>query len=110
MHCDRLWRNAHLATLAPDREGLGIIERGLIACRDGLILYAGAERDAPAGIDAEHHIDCEGRLVTPGLIDCHTHLVHAGTRAEEFERRLNGVSYAEIAREGGGILSTVKAT
>jgi imidazolonepropionase len=110
MQCDRIWRNAHLATLAPDREGLGTIEQGLIACRDGLIVYAGSERDAPAGLDAASAIDCEGRLVTPGFIDCHTHLVHAGNRAEEFERRLNGVSYAQIAREGGGILSTVNAT
>jgi imidazolonepropionase len=110
MHCDRIWRNAHLATLAPERAGLGMVEHGLIACRDGLIVFAGPERDAPAGIDALQVIDCEGRLVTPGFIDCHTHLVHAGNRAGEFERRLNGVSYAQIAAEGGGILATVNAT
>jgi imidazolonepropionase len=110
MHCDRIWRNAHLATLAPDREGLGLIARGLIASRDGLIVYAGPETEAPAGLIAGQDTDCEGRLVTPGLIDCHTHLVHAGTRSGEFEQRLNGVSYEAIARSGGGILSTVKAT
>ncbi len=110
MHCDRIWRNAHLATLAPDREGLGLIERGLIASREGLILYAGPEADAPTGLTAAQDTDCEGRLLTPGLIDCHTHLVYAGSRADEFEQRLNGVSYEAIARRGGGILSTVNAT
>jgi imidazolonepropionase len=110
MHCDRIWRNAHLATLAPDRDGLGEIEHGLIASRAGLIVYAGPEGAAPAGLTAMQVTDCEGRLVTPGLIDCHTHLVYAGTRAHEFEQRLNGVSYETIARQGGGILSTVHAT
>ncbi len=110
MHCDRIWRNAHLATLAPDRDGLGVIEHGLIASRAGLIVYAGPEDAAPAGLTAMQVSDCEGRLVTPGLIDCHTHLVYAGTRSHEFEQRLNGVSYETIARQGGGILSTVNAT
>ncbi|MBC8025234.1 MAG: imidazolonepropionase, partial [Steroidobacteraceae bacterium] len=63
-----------------------------------------------AGLSADQIIDCEGRLVTPGLVDCHTHLVHAGNRAAEFEQRLSGVSYEEIARRGGGIISTVNAT
>jgi imidazolonepropionase len=110
MHCDRIWRNAHLATLAPDREGLGLIERGLVASREGLIVYAGSEAAAPPGLTASTDTDCEGRLVTPGFIDCHTHLVHAGTRSDEFEQRLKGVSYEAIARGGGGILSTVNAT
>ncbi len=109
MHCDRIWRNAHLATLAPDRPGLGIVERGLIASHDGRIAYAGPEREAPA-FEAAHDVDCQGRLITPGFIDCHTHLVYAGSRAHEFEQRLNGVSYEDIARRGGGILSTVTAT
>ena len=108
MHCDRIWRNAHLATLAGS-EGLGLVTDGLVACRDGLIVYAGPARDAST-LSAAEDVDCQGRLVTPGLIDCHTHLVYAGNRAQEFEQRLNGVSYAEIARQGGGILSTVKAT
>jgi imidazolonepropionase len=110
MQCDRLWRNARLATLAPDRPGLGVVEDGMIACRDGLITFAGPRHAAPAALDALETIDCHGRWITPGLIDCHTHLVHAGDRAHEFEQRLNGVSYEEIARQGGGIASTVKAT
>jgi imidazolonepropionase len=109
MRCDAIWRNARLATLAGGAPGLGEIDRGLIACQDGRILYAGAEADAP-GLEAEWTHDCEGRWITPGLIDCHTHLVFAGDRAGEFERRLAGETYEAIAREGGGILSTVKAT
>ena len=110
MRCDRIWRNARLATLAPNREGLGIVDDGLVACRDGLIAYAGPPSAAPATLDALEVIDCQRRWVTPGLIDCHTHLVYAGDRAHEFEQRLNGVSYEAIARNGGGILSTVNAT
>jgi imidazolonepropionase len=110
MHCDRIWRNARLATLAPGLPGLGIIERGLIASRGGHIVYAGSEAHAPAGLVSTADTDCEGRFITPGLIDCHTHLVHAGTRAGEFEQRLNGVTYEAIAKQGGGILSTVNAT
>lgn len=107
MRCDRLWRNARLATMSwPD---MGLIDAGVIASRDGLIIHAGAERDAPA-FDAAETIDCEGRWITPGLIDCHTHLVHAGNRAREFEMRLEGATYEEIARAGGGIVSTMKAT
>lgn len=109
MRCDRLWRRARLATLAPERPGLGAVEDGLIACAAGRILYAGPAADAP-GFDAGETIDCDGRWVTPGLIDCHTHLVYAGDRAHEFERRLAGATYEEIAREGGGIASTVAAT
>jgi imidazolonepropionase len=107
MHCDRIWRNAHLATLVGS--GLGPVIDGLIACRHGLITYAGPARDAPA-LTAAEDFDCQGRLVTPGLIDCHTHLVYAGNRAHEFEQRLTGASYADIAQQGGGILSTVNAT
>lgn len=95
--------------MAPAREGLGIVEDGLVACRDGLIVHAGPVDGAPA-LDGLQVIDCERRWITPGLIDCHTHLVHAGNRATEFEQRLNGVSYESIARAGGGILSTVRAT
>src|SRR5687768_9145827 len=110
MRCDRIWRNARLATMVADRGGLGMVEDGLVACRDGLISYAGPERDAPRELEAPEAIDCMGRLITPGLIDCHTHLVYAGNRAQEFEQRLNGVSYETIARQGGGIMSTVKET
>ena len=109
MRCDGIWRNATLATIAPGLPGLGIVDRGLVACRDGLIVYAGPEAGAPP-LEAASDFDCAGRLITPGLVDCHTHLVYAGSRAQEFEQRLNGISYEEIAREGGGILSTVNAT
>jgi imidazolonepropionase len=110
MRCDRIWRNARLATMAPGREGLGVIDEGMVACRDGLITYAGPAARAPAALDALEVIDCHGRWITPGLIDCHTHLVYAGDRAQEFEQRLNGATYEAIARAGGGIRSTVNAT
>ncbi|MER9923586.1 imidazolonepropionase [Mesorhizobium sp. M0048] len=111
----RLWRNARLATMVENSAGLGIVEHGAIAVRNGRIVYAGPEADMPAalrpralGKDAEA-TDCEGRWITPGLIDCHTHLVHAGNRANEFEMRLAGATYEEVAKAGGGIVSSVKA-
>lgn len=106
----RVWRNARLATMADGVAGLGIVEKGAIAARDGLIVYAGAEADMPAsaGQGAET-VDCNGRWITPGLIDCHTHLVYAGNRANEFEMRLAGATYEEVARAGGGIVSSVKS-
>ena len=107
---DRIWHNAQLATMQSDRPDLGEIERGVIAARDGRIVYAGAQSDFPADADATERIDCEGRWITPGLVDCHTHLVYGGNRAHEFELRLKGASYEEIARAGGGIVSTVAAT
>jgi imidazolonepropionase len=109
MHCDRLWRNARLATLAPDAPGLGEIDDGVIAARDGRIVYAGPRAAAPH-FDPAEVVGCEGRWITPGLIDCHTHLVWGGDRAREFELRLAGASYQEIARAGGGIVSTMVAT
>ena len=105
--CDRLWHHARLATMAGP--GLGIVDDGIVACSDGRIVYAGPATDAPA-FGAKERIDCKGRWITPGLIDCHTHLVYAGNRAREFELRLEGARYEEIARAGGGILSTVTAT
>jgi len=110
MRWDRIWLGGQVATLAPDRPGLGLIENAAIAVRDGRIAFVGAVADLPAGWDAAEEISLGGRLVTPGLIDCHTHLVYAGSRAHEFELRLAGASYEEIARAGGGIVSTVKAT
>jgi imidazolonepropionase len=110
MRCDRLWRNARLATLAAGSGALGLIEDGVIACRNGRIAFVGAAGDAPQDLDTAELIDCQGRLITPGFIDCHTHLVYGGDRANEFERRLNGESYESIAQSGGGILSTVHAT
>ncbi|MEZ5785693.1 MAG: imidazolonepropionase [Xanthobacteraceae bacterium] len=107
---DRIWLGARVATLAPDKPGLGLIENAAIATRNGRIAFAGAVADLPAGWDAAEKLSLDGRLVTPGLIDCHTHLVHAGNRAHEFELRLAGASYEEIAGAGGGIVSTVKAT
>ncbi|AMS43076.1 imidazolonepropionase [Aminobacter aminovorans] len=106
----RIWRNARLATLAEAATGLGIVENGAIAARDGRIVFAGPEADMPQALrDGADLIDCEGRWITPGLIDCHTHLVHAGNRANEFEMRLAGATYEEVARAGGGIVSSVKA-
>jgi len=107
---DTIWLDARLATLAPGRPGIGVIEHGAIAGKDGRIAFAGAMADLPSGWDAKQRIALDGRWVTPGLIDCHTHLVYAGDRAHEFELRLAGASYEEIARAGGGIVSTVKAT
>lgn len=102
--------NAALATLA-GQDGLGIVHDGAIAHQDGRILYAGPKADLPQTLTQGARIhDLEGRWVTPGLIDCHTHIVHGGNRAREFEMRLAGASYEEIARAGGGIVSSVKAT
>lgn len=102
---DRLWTNARIATLAGP--GLGMVERGAIAAKDGRIAWIGPTNEAPGAAET---IDCEGRWITPGLVDCHTHLVHGGDRAHEFELRLQGASYEEIARAGGGIVSTMRAT
>jgi imidazolonepropionase len=110
MLCDRIWRNARLATLAPGLPGLGTVDDGIVACRDGHIVFAGAAKDALPTLDAPDSIDCEGRWITPGLVDCHTHLVYGGDRAHEFEIRLAGATYEEVARAGGGIVSTMKAT
>lgn len=105
---DRIWSNARLATLDPARSGLGIVDDAAIAVRSGRILFAGPVADLPAAArSGAEVIDCGGRWITPGLIDCHTHLVHAGNRAREFELRLAGASYEEIARAGGGIVSSV---
>jgi len=104
-----LWRNARLVTFA-DARGWGLIERGALLVDGATIAWAGADAELPAAVRADAEIDLEGALVTPGLIDCHTHLVYAGDRAGEFEQRLEGASYEEIARAGGGIRSTVAAT
>jgi imidazolonepropionase len=105
---DTIWLDTRLATMIGP--GLGVVERSAVAAKDGRIAFAGAMADLPAGWDARERVALEGRWVTPGLIDCHTHLVYAGDRAHEFELRLAGASYEEIARAGGGIVSTVKAT
>ena len=102
--CDRLWRNARLATLVG--EGVGLVDNGMVAATGGRIVYAGPT----TAFDAAETVDCAGRLITPGLIDCHTHLVHAGSRTNEFEARLAGATYEDISAAGGGIASTVRAT
>jgi imidazolonepropionase len=107
-NADGLVVNARLATLAGD--GYGLIERGALAWRDGLIAYTGAMDALPVEYARLEAIDAEGRLLTPGLIDCHTHLVFAGNRVGEFEQRLEGASYEAIARAGGGIVSSIRAT
>ncbi len=108
---DLIIRGGHLATMRPEiDEPYGAIEDGLIIIKNGAIAWIGPERDAPTLAGEGVEIDLEGGWATPGLIDCHTHLVFAGQRADEFERRLEGASYEEIARAGGGILSSVRAT
>jgi imidazolonepropionase len=102
--------NATIATMRPGREAYGLVEKGAIAIADGIIRWVGAQDEIPAEHRALPAFDAEGRLITPALIDCHTHLVYGGDRAREFELRLKGASYEEIARAGGGILSTVTAT
>ena len=100
--------NATVATMT-GREPYGLIRKAAVVVRDGRIAWVGPEVDLPADHDGPRE-DLGGRLVTPGLIDCHTHIVHGGDRAGEFEMRLEGASYEEVARAGGGIVSTVKAT
>ena len=101
--------HACVATLR-EGEAYGLIEDGAVAWRDGRIAFVGASADLPVEFAGAERVDAAGRLLTPALIDCHTHLVFAGDRAREFERRLQGASYEQIAREGGGIVSTVRAT
>ena len=108
---DALWTNCHAATMgpgAPRGAPYGAIADAAIAVQGGKISWVGP-RSAWSGRAAEE-IDAHGAWITPGLIDCHTHVVHAGNRAAEFEQRLNGATYEEIARAGGGIASTVRAT
>ena len=106
----RVWRHARVATLA-GASGWGLIERGAIVTENARIAWVGDEADLPAqGNAAVEELDLDGALLTPGLVDAHTHLVYGGHRAHEFEMRLQGASYEEIARAGGGIRSTVAAT
>ena len=102
-----IWRNVRLATLDPHfSQPYGLVEHHALLVRDGRIEAIVPESEAPAG----QSIDLGGRLLTPGLIDCHTHLVFGGSRAQEWEQRLNGVSYQTISANGGGINATVRAT
>lgn len=104
-----LLTNGHIATLRDD-DGFGLIEGGVIAINGAQIAWVGAIADLPAEYANQSKHDLEGRLVTPALIDCHSHVVFGGNRAAEFEQRLNGASYEEVAKAGGGIVSTVTAT
>jgi len=101
---DLLLSNVHLATMD---NGYGLLHDAALAVRDGRIAWIGARCDAPPA--AREH-DCGGAWLTPGLIDCHTHIVHGGNRSDEWEARLNGATYEDIARQGGGIMATVRAT
>ncbi len=110
---DTLLVNARLATLdGAGDDGFGTIDDGALAWRDGTLAYVGAREALPAAPDAlaDSVIDADGDVVTPGLIDCHTHVVFGGNRAAEFAQRLQGAEYEAIARAGGGIVSTVRAT
>ncbi|MDB5783753.1 imidazolonepropionase [Caballeronia mineralivorans] len=102
-----IWGNARLA---PRADPVDVLENAAIVVRDGRIEWFGAEGDMPSAFAGATRHDLEGRIVTPGLVDCHTHLVYAGNRAEEFAMRLEGVSYEDIAKRGGGIVSTVRNT
>jgi len=113
MMFDKLWVNIHAATMvAKGTDGFGIIKNAAIGIKDKKIAWIGAATELPDtlnNLSSDVH-DGGGKWVTPALIDCHTHLIYAGDRAAEFEQRLQGISYAEIVRAGGGILSTVRAT
>lgn len=109
---DTLWLDVRLATMVTGNDGYGVIDRGALAMADGRIAYVGPASELPGQPSslAREVWRGDGRWVTPGLIDCHTHLVFGGDRSQEFEMRLNGASYAELQLAGGGILSTVRAT
>ena len=111
MRVDLLLRRVHLATMVgAAADPYGAVHDAALAVADGRIVWLGKEASLPRGMTADEEIDGAGGWLTPGLIDCHTHLVYAGNRAGEFERRLNGESYESIARSGGGIRATVAAT
>lgn len=108
IHCDSLWHGADIVTM---RDGnYHTLTDGAIAVRDGKIVWIGEHAALPPGLMADETVKFDGGIITPGFVDCHTHLVFGGNRSGEFEQRLNGVSYADIAAQGGGIISTVKAT
>jgi len=109
---DQLWIDCHLATMVQGGAPYGAIRNGALAVKDGRIAWVGERANLHGDPEtlAGEVVSCGGAWLTPGLIDCHTHLVFAGNRAQEFEMRLEGASYEEIARAGGGIISTVRAT
>src|SRR3989339_541372 len=107
---DTLFTRCHLAAMAGGR--LSVIEKGALAVSGEKIAWVGKEKDLPQdyGSRCKTMVDCQNRWLLPGFVDCHTHLVWAGSRSHEFEMRVRGVGYEEIAKQGGGILSTVRAT
>ena len=107
---DLLLVDAQLATMRDDGVRYGAVRDGALGVRGGVIAWVGPARDIPRDVAARQTLRCGGRWLTPGLVDCHTHLVYAGNRAGEFEQRLHGATYADISREGGGINATVRAT
>lgn len=109
---DQVWLGARLATMAPSTEPYGGMDDAAVAVRGERIAWIGPARDAAriAAARGARVQDLAGMWMTPGLIDCHTHLVYGGNRVAEYEKRLGGASYEEIARAGGGIQSTVRAT
>jgi len=110
-HWQTLWVNVNIATMTEGGNGYGEIKAGALAISDNKIVWLGKQSDLPDyDSDVVEVIDGQGKWLTPGLIDCHTHIVFGGNRANEFEMRLQGKSYQEIAEAGGGIVSTVKAT
>ena len=108
-HWDLLLTDARIATMRRGANDYGTIEDGAIAIADGTLAWVGPRAELPDQ-GARQTRSLAGQWITPALIDCHTHLVFGGDRSAEFEQRLQGVSYEEIARSGGGILSTVHAT
>ena len=110
MSAPQVYTEATIATMHPDAEGYGLIERAALVTTGAKITWVGPMAALPAAYQSAQATSLEGRLVTPALIDCHTHIVHGGNRALEFEMRLQGASYEEVARAGGGIVSTVTST
>jgi imidazolonepropionase len=107
---DVVWTNLHAATMSDGAQSYGEIRDAAIVVQSGRIAWIGPRRELPPAFRSLDTRDGKGGWMTPGLVDCHTHAVHAGSRSDEFEARLSGVTYEEIARRGGGILSTVRAT
>jgi len=107
---DLMLVDAHVATMRAGGAPYGAIRDGVVGVNGGVIAWVGRATDVPRDIKAHRTLRCGGRWLTPGLVDCHTHLVYAGNRAGEFEQRQKGASYADIARQGGGINATVRAT
>ena len=105
-----VWSDVKIATMEEGGVAYGLIENGAIVAKDGTIDWVGSSADLPSQYNDAPHQKCNGQIMTPGLVDCHTHLVYGGNRVDEFEQRMLGVSYEDIARAGGGIISTVKAT